>query len=97
MSGAFSLRPEDAATVIHGAGDDYRYLAMGKPNEWKLFALEATVPPGAGPPPHIQSNEEEAFYVIEGTVPFWPGDDEIVAGPGTLCSRSAWGSAQFSE
>ena len=62
MSGAFSLRPGDAATVIHGAGDDYRYLATGEQTNGKYFALEATVPPGAGPPPHIQSNEEEVRW-----------------------------------
>ena len=37
VSDAFSLRPEDPATVIHGAGDDYRYLATGKPNERNVF------------------------------------------------------------
>ena len=84
VSGAFTLRPEDAAAVIHGAGDDYRYLATGKETNGMYFALEATVPPGAGPPPHIQSNEEEGFYVIEGTVTFWPDGDKVVAGPGTF-------------
>ena len=84
MSGAFARGPDDAATVIHGAGDDYRYLATGKQTEGAYFALEATVPPGAGPPPHIQSNEEEAFYVIEGTLTFWPDGKEVVAGPGTF-------------
>ena len=28
--------------------------------------MEAIVPPGHGPPPHIHSREDEAFYVLEG-------------------------------
>jgi len=31
VSGAFTLRPEDAAAVIHGAGDDYRYVLLLPP------------------------------------------------------------------
>ncbi|MEM7414619.1 MAG: cupin domain-containing protein [Gemmatimonadota bacterium] len=81
---AYALHPRDPATVIHGAGDDYRYLATGEQTGGSYFALEATVPPGAGPPPHVQTREEEGFYVIEGTVTFWPDGEEIVAGPGTF-------------
>ena len=28
--------------------------------------MEAVVPPGGGPPPHIHRNEDETFYVVEG-------------------------------
>ena len=42
----------------------------------------AVVPPNGGPPPHTHSNEDETFYVLEGTPTFRLGDDTIVAGPG---------------
>ncbi len=38
---------------------------------------------GFGPPLHIHSREDEAFYVLEGRIRFRQGDDEFVAGPGT--------------
>ena len=42
----------------------------------------AIVPPQGGPPPHIHLNEDETFYVLEGTPTFRLGDERIVAGPG---------------
>ena len=41
------------------------------------------MPPEGGPPFHIQTREEEAFYILEGELSFYGDDDEIVAGPGT--------------
>jgi quercetin dioxygenase-like cupin family protein len=38
---------------------------------------------GFGPPLHVHSREDEAFYVLEGRIRFRQGDDEWVAGPGT--------------
>jgi cupin superfamily acireductone dioxygenase involved in methionine salvage len=44
--------------------------------------MEALVPPGGGPPPHIHSREDETFYLLEGEVEFMLADETIVAGPG---------------
>jgi quercetin dioxygenase-like cupin family protein len=38
---------------------------------------------GFGPPLHVHSREDEAFYVLEGQIRFRQADDEFVAGPGT--------------
>ena len=35
-------------------------------------------------PPHIQTREEEGFYILEGTVTFWVDGDEIEANTGTF-------------
>lgn len=35
-----------------------------------------------GPPPHIHDDCAEGFYVLEGTVQFTRGDDEIIGRPG---------------
>ena len=40
--------------------------------------------PGFGPPPHVHTNEDEAFYVIEGEYLFGGDDGEVHAGPGTF-------------
>ncbi len=84
MSGPRVVHPRDAATVIRGAGDEYRYLATGAQTGGTYFMLEAVVPPGAGPPPHVQTREEEGFYMLEGTLTFYPEGEEVVAGPGTF-------------
>ena len=69
--------------VTHGAGDTYRVLASGDETDGGYFLVEAVVPPGGGPPLHMQTREEEAFYILEGEVSFYGIDGEIVAGPGT--------------
>ena len=46
--------------------------------------MEARVPPDAGPPPHIQNREEEAFYVIQGSLVFLAGSTEVTVSSGTF-------------
>ena len=77
------VRPTDEGKVIFGAGDEYRYLATGAETDASYFLVEAIVPPGGGPPFHVQTREEEAFYVLEGELSFYGDAGEIVAGPGT--------------
>ncbi len=77
------IHPTDPINITFGAGDEYRYLATGDHTDGEYFLVEATVPPGGGPPPHIQTREEEAFYILEGELTFYSEEGEIVAGPGT--------------
>ncbi len=84
MSTAKVVRPSDQATTIRGAGDEYRYLATGRDTSGSYFMMEAVVPPDAGPPPHVQTREDEGFYIVEGTATFWVDGEEVEAGPGTF-------------
>ena len=68
---------------MFAAGDEYRYLATGNDTDGSYFLVEATVPPGGGRPSHIQTREEEAFYILEGELTFYGDDREFTAGPGT--------------
>jgi quercetin dioxygenase-like cupin family protein len=77
------VRPSDDVRTVFGAGDEYRYLATGDDTDGQYFLVEAIVPPGGGPPSHIQTREEEAFYILEGDLTFYGADHEITAGPGT--------------
>lgn len=77
------VHPTDRVKVIYGADNEYRYLATGEQTDGGYFLVEAVVPPGGGPPLHIQTREEEAFYVLEGELSFYGDAGEIVAGPGT--------------
>jgi quercetin dioxygenase-like cupin family protein len=52
-----------------------------------LGLVEARFPEGFGPPLHVHDREDEAFYVLEGEIRFRQGEEEFVAGPGTL----VWG------
>jgi quercetin dioxygenase-like cupin family protein len=47
-----------------------------------LGLVEGFFPRGFGPPLHVHSREDEAFYVIEGEIRFRHGEEEVVAGPG---------------
>jgi mannose-6-phosphate isomerase-like protein (cupin superfamily) len=47
-----------------------------------IGVVEGRFPEGFGPPLHVHHNEDEAFYVLEGTIRFRQGDEEFVAGPG---------------
>ena len=77
------VRPDDEVRTVFGAGDEYRYLATGKDTDGQYFLVEAIVPPGGGPPSHIQTREEEAFYILEGNVTFYDANGETTVGPGT--------------
>ena len=77
------IHPTDTAKVVFGAGDEYRYLGTGETTDGEYFLVESIVPPGGGPPSHIQTREEEAFYILEGQLTFYGDDAEIIAGPGT--------------
>ena len=84
MREAKFLGPTDDATTVFGAGDEYRFLAVGDETDGTYFMVEAIVPPGGGPPPHIQTREEEGFYILEGCVTFWLEDVRREAESGTF-------------
>src|SRR4029079_19641699 len=65
-----------------GPGDLYTFLVTGEESGWRYLSMLAIVPPHGGSPPHTHSNEDETFYVLEGTPTFRLGDERIVAGPG---------------
>jgi quercetin dioxygenase-like cupin family protein len=82
LSAQLLHRPADAGDTFWGPGDLYRFLVTGAETGGAYFAMEAVVPPGGGPPPHIHTNEDETFYVLEGECEFRLGDDVITAGVG---------------
>jgi len=75
-------RPVDTGLAYWGPGDRYTFLVTGEESGGAYFAMEALVPSGGGPPPHIHTREDETFYLIEGQIEFLLGDRKILAGPG---------------
>ena len=78
------VRRGDEKKTIRGAGDEYSFLATGRETNGSYFLMHARVPPGGGPPPHVQTREEEGFYVLEGRVTFWIQGEREEADPGTF-------------
>jgi quercetin dioxygenase-like cupin family protein len=64
-------------------GDRYTIKARGNDTGGAFAMMEAIVPPGNGPPPHIHSREDEAFYVLEGELQFYTQDRSFTATTGT--------------
>ena len=78
-------KPGEGRTVAL-VGDVYRFLATGQDTSGKYALLEAFVSPGGGPPPHVHSREEEGFYVLEGEITFFIGDQRLVASAGMFAN-----------
>lgn len=47
-------------------GDVYTIKSGKNDGAGSITFLEATVPPGGGPPSHIHTREDETFYVVDG-------------------------------
>jgi quercetin dioxygenase-like cupin family protein len=82
LTGELLHRPSGSGPAFWGPGDLYTFLVTGEESGGSYFAMEALVPTGGGPPPHIHRNEDETFYLLEGQITFRLGDDSVVAGPG---------------
>jgi quercetin dioxygenase-like cupin family protein len=81
-AGSLLHRPAGSGDMYYGPGDLYRFLVTGAETGGAYFAMEAIVPPGGGPPPHIHRHEDETFYVVEGEVDFLLGDEVVTGGAG---------------
>jgi uncharacterized protein (TIGR02246 family) len=58
--------------------------STGETTDGHFFLMEhLAMPPGLASPYHVHHNEDEAFYVLEGTVAFLCDKTWRVAGPGT--------------
>ena len=86
MTHPLTIRKPNEGRVIGVVGDLYRFLAVGEDTDGRYATIEAIVPPGGGPPPHIHSREEESFYILEGEITFQIGDDRVVATAGMFAN-----------
>jgi mannose-6-phosphate isomerase-like protein (cupin superfamily) len=49
-----------------------------------LTLIEQECPPGFATPRHLHHHDDEAFYLLSGTIRVYQGDDEWDAGPGSF-------------
>jgi quercetin dioxygenase-like cupin family protein len=78
------VRQPGEGPAIAVVGDLYTFLAVGDDTDGRYALWHAIVPPGGGPPPHIQTREFEGFYVLDGELTFHADDERHIAGPGTF-------------
>ena len=75
---------EPADLSLWVLGSLYTFKARGPETGGAYAIVEATVPPGQGPPPHVHHAEDECFYVLEGTFSLLDGDRTLEGGPGSF-------------
>jgi len=61
-------RAPDAGPTLDVLGMPHIYKAMADDTGHQFSVWESIVPPGAGPPAHTHTREDEAFYVLSGEV-----------------------------
>jgi len=78
-----AVRTAPPATVASWvAGTLHTDLISAEQTGGAFTLCEDVVPPQAGPPPHVHTREDEAFYVLEGTFEFMLGGETIRAEAG---------------
>jgi mannose-6-phosphate isomerase-like protein (cupin superfamily) len=55
-----------AGTSWWVVGDTYTFKATSEDTNRRFTLFEASIPPQAGPPPHVHQVEDEAYYLLEG-------------------------------
>ena len=58
--------------------------ATGEETGGRYTLIEVLEPQGAEVPLHVHHNEDEAFYILEGEMTFYVGEETIKAGPGSF-------------
>jgi quercetin dioxygenase-like cupin family protein len=59
-------------------------LAEGEDTGGRLTVFEILFPPDSGPPLHVHEREDEAFYVLEGSLSVRMSDEEFEASAGSF-------------
>jgi quercetin dioxygenase-like cupin family protein len=91
----FTVKQPGEGRSFAVVGDLYTFLAVGGDTDGAYAIWHAVVPPGGGPPPHIHSREEEAFYVLDGQLAFYTEDRRVTGGPGTFVNLPRGGLHGF--
>ena len=74
--------PAGAGSSRWVVGDTYTFKATRESTGGGFGLLEASIPPGAGPPPHVHGTEDESFYLLAGCLQISAGTDTFLARAG---------------
>ena len=81
---AYTAVKHDEGEQLGLLGDRYRMLAEANQTDGAFAAVEITVRPGGGAPPHVDNAEAIAWYVLDGTLDF------MVEGDVTSLEAGGW-------
>lgn len=71
--------------LLSARGSAMFFKATRESTNGAFSFMERTLPPdGRKPPPHIHTDCEEAFYVLDGEIEFLLGADTVVGRPGSF-------------
>ncbi|HEX4952057.1 MAG TPA: quercetin 2,3-dioxygenase [Thermoanaerobaculia bacterium] len=76
-------RSADLGNSVWYMGHLLTFLATGEDTNWHFTLIEARAVRGGEPPPHIHHLEDELYFVLEGEVTFFVGEETYEAGPGS--------------
>jgi len=80
---AIIVKPEQALS-IKPFGLDLKVLLTTEATGGAISVLMGWLKPGEGPSDHVHFNQEEIFFIVEGTYEMTVGDQTSRAGPGTI-------------
>ena len=75
-------RRAEMGTSVWYMGNLFTILAGSEENGGRFALIEMLAPKGTEPPRHVHQREDEAFYMLEGEITFYIGDETYVATPG---------------
>ena len=61
----------------------FTFLSTAEDTHGDFLLVEAQAQAGGEPPPHTHAKEDEAYYVLDGSMEFWVGDHHLVAPAGS--------------
>ena len=87
-SKAFAVNVADAP-AYWSLGELLTLVATAEQTGGAFSLMEERLPRGAEPPPHVHHREDEAFFVLEGSLTVRVGDEVFAATPGSFvfCPR----------
>ena len=77
------VRAPAAGSTLNVLGTIHIYKATAAETGGAFSLWELVVPPGAGPPSHTHTREDEAFYILEGEFEVHIDGQRHTAGPGS--------------
>ena len=90
-----SIKPAGAAQYARRADPEssvwylgclFTVLADSEETGGQYGLIESLSPKGTEPPRHVHSREDETFYLLEGEITFYVGEETYKAGPGMFVS-----------
>jgi quercetin dioxygenase-like cupin family protein len=77
--GTASLVRAGKGPSIWVVGDTYTFMATEESTGGLFALMEASIPPGSGPPPHVHADTDESFYMLAGTLDVSAGEETFAA------------------